>query len=165
MGINRALPNEKVRNRLTAFMYRLGVVLTLGMSKHPKVGPVWNRTVEPVVVDLVDNLAYAVQEGLVKGLRSDNVPPAPSTHTHTCSFADSQTETETETEADAEADAGPGVVHSVEDPSTMVTATVSAVDVSPIPATQTAAPPRPEPEPASEPAPRRRYLWWRPKRD
>lgn len=72
MGANRVLPNDKVRQKLTAVFYRLGVLLTLGISKHPKVGPVWNRTVEPVVVDFLDNLAYAVREGLVKGLRSDD---------------------------------------------------------------------------------------------
>ena len=72
VGVNKVLPNEVVRRRLTAIMYRLGVVMTLGMSKNPRVGPIWNRTVEPVVVDLVDNFAYAIREGLVKGLRSDN---------------------------------------------------------------------------------------------
>lgn len=77
VGVNKVLPNEVVRKKLTALMYHLGVVMTLGMSKHPKVGPMWNKTVEPVVVDFVDNFAFAVREGLVKGLRSDNaLPPA-----------------------------------------------------------------------------------------
>eukprot|EP00873_Tetraselmis_striata_P043769 jgi/Tetstr1/464033/TSEL_008838.t1 len=77
MGVNRVLPNEVVRRRLTSVMYRIGVILTLGMSKHPRVGPLWNKTVEPVVVDFVDNFSYAVREGLVKGLRSDNAPAPP----------------------------------------------------------------------------------------
>lgn len=71
LGVNKLLPNEVVRTKLTAVMYRLGVALTLGMSKHPKAGPVWNKTVEPVVVDFLDNVTHAVREGLVKGLRSD----------------------------------------------------------------------------------------------
>lgn len=74
MGLNKVLPNEVVKKNLTAFMYRTGVVMTLGMSKHPSVGPVWNKTVEPLVVDLLDNFAYSVKEGLVKGLRSDDMP-------------------------------------------------------------------------------------------
>ena len=72
VGANKALPNEVVRKKLTAFMYRAGVVLTLGMSRHREAGPVWTRTVEPLVVDLLDNIAHSVSEGLVKGLRSDN---------------------------------------------------------------------------------------------
>lgn len=79
IGLNKALPNDVVKRRLTAFMYRAGVVMTLGLSKHKSVGPIWNRTVEPLVVDLLDNLAHSVTHGLVRGLRSDNITPLPGT--------------------------------------------------------------------------------------
>ncbi|AUF82292.1 hypothetical protein TetV_200 [Tetraselmis virus 1] len=68
----KMLPPHQVRDKLTSFMYHTGVVLTLGMSKSTRMGPIWNSTVEPVVVDLLDDVSYSVRYGLIKGLRSDN---------------------------------------------------------------------------------------------
>lgn len=74
VGVAKKVPNEKIRSVLTPIFYRAGVIATLGVSKSPVLGPVWNKTVEPYVVDLLDNVAYAVKEGFIAGLRSDNPP-------------------------------------------------------------------------------------------
>ena len=73
----KRIPNDKIKNRLKPVFYRAGVLLTLGLAKSPLVGPVWNRTVEPYVVDLLDNVLFAMRYGLIPGLRSDNQDPRP----------------------------------------------------------------------------------------
>jgi hypothetical protein len=83
LGVHRAIPNDVVRAKLTVWMYRLGVALTLGMSRHPRVVPVWKKTVEPFVVDAIDNVSYAVSNGLVKGLRSGDVAKVRDASTQT----------------------------------------------------------------------------------
>ena len=72
LGFHYVIPNERVRETLTPIMKKVGIALTLGMSKHPAVGPVWNKTIEPVFVDLLDNVCYSIQNGLIQGMRSDN---------------------------------------------------------------------------------------------
>nr|WRJ69827.1 hypothetical protein TetV2_00378 [Oceanusvirus sp.] len=74
---NKAFPKVVVRKRLTSVFYKLGVIMTFGMSKSSTLGPVWNKTVEPVFVDLLENVSYAVHHGLVEGLKSDNAPEPP----------------------------------------------------------------------------------------
>ena len=66
-----ALPKHFVRAALTRVLYAAGVCMTLGLSTNRHTAPFWNRTVEPVFVDLLSDVTYAVHEGLVKGLRSD----------------------------------------------------------------------------------------------
>lgn len=75
----KRIPNEKIKSGLKPVFYRAGVLLTLGLAKSPLVGPVWNRTVEPYVVDLLDNVLFAMRYGFIPGLRSDNkeTPPDP----------------------------------------------------------------------------------------
>lgn len=75
IAANRVIPNEVVKEKLTKAFYGFGVAVTLGMSKNPTVGPMWNKTIEPVFVDFIDNVTYGIQNGFIKGLRSDNVPP------------------------------------------------------------------------------------------
>lgn len=77
MSANTLLPNKEIQKMLTKAFYACGVCLTLGASKSRMVGPVWNRTIEPIVVDLLDNVTIAIKEGLIQGLRSDNVSSSP----------------------------------------------------------------------------------------
>jgi hypothetical protein len=72
LGANFIIPNDVVKDSMTSFFYKMGVTLTFGMSKHPAIGPLWNKTIEPVFVDFIDNMSYSIQHGFVKGLRSDN---------------------------------------------------------------------------------------------
>ncbi len=49
---------------------KIGVACTLGASRWaPKL---WNRTIEPFIVDLLDNIFSAIKNGLFDGLHSDN---------------------------------------------------------------------------------------------
>lgn len=73
VGVAKQIPNHKVRATLTPIFYRAGVLATLGLARSPALGPIWNKTVEPYVVDLLDNVAFAVHEGFIRGLRSDNL--------------------------------------------------------------------------------------------
>lgn len=75
VGVAKKVPNDKVKAILKPIFYRAGVIATLGLSKSPVVGQVWNKTVEPYVVDLLDNVVYAVKDGFIPGLRSDNPNP------------------------------------------------------------------------------------------
>ena len=52
-------------------MYGFGVACTLGLSKYKWTKKLWNKTVEPYFIDLIDNTAGAAVEGFIEGLRSD----------------------------------------------------------------------------------------------
>lgn len=45
--------------------------MTLGLSSWSATKGMWNKTIEPWFVDLVDNTAGACVRGFIKGLRSD----------------------------------------------------------------------------------------------
>lgn len=70
LGITR-IPQEKVRDVLTRAMYTLGVTMTLGLSKWQVTSSIWNKTIEPVFVDILDHVVFAIKNGLIQGLRSD----------------------------------------------------------------------------------------------
>ena len=80
IGIAKRIPNDRIKRALKPVFYRAGVVVTLGMAKSPVMGPIWNKTVEPYVVDLLDNVLFAMRYGFIPGLRSDNPdqPPGPA---------------------------------------------------------------------------------------
>lgn len=67
--IFKKIPNEKISRSVEKFFYGLGVFCTLGASKKLKI---WNKTVEPFLVDLIDNVIGAAVRGFIAGLRSDN---------------------------------------------------------------------------------------------
>ena len=50
----------------------VGKVMTLGLGKWNITKKVWNSTIEPWFIDLVDNTIGAAVRGFIKGLRSDN---------------------------------------------------------------------------------------------
>ncbi len=52
--------------------HKLGVACTLGASKLPYLRAVWNKTLEPFVIDLLENVLSAAKDGLFAGLHSDN---------------------------------------------------------------------------------------------
>ena len=45
--------------------------MTLGLAKWKVTRGVWNKTIEPWLIDLVDNVAGGAVRGFIKGLRSD----------------------------------------------------------------------------------------------
>ena len=45
--------------------------MTLGLGKWKFTKNIWNATIEPYFIDLVDNTVGAAVKGFIKGLRSD----------------------------------------------------------------------------------------------
>ena len=68
----KRIPNEKIQSFVFNVFYRLGVVLTLGLSKWKFTRQIWNLTIEPYFIDLVENTFGSALKGIIKGLRSDN---------------------------------------------------------------------------------------------
>ena len=68
----RYIPNEKLYGFVRGSFNKLGVAMTLGLSKWSWSKTVWNKYVEPWFIDLISNTVLAAIDGLVAGLKSDN---------------------------------------------------------------------------------------------
>lgn len=68
----KAIPNDKIYNFVAAFFEKLGIAVTLGLSKWKWTAPLWQKTIEPWFVDLIENTVHAVITGFITGLRSDD---------------------------------------------------------------------------------------------
>tara|TARA_Y100001938_G_C7944048_1_gene355818 strand:- start:442 stop:726 length:285 start_codon:yes stop_codon:yes gene_type:complete len=69
--ILKKVPNDKIAKKVESLFYGLGVTITLGLAKWSLTKKVWNSTIEPWLVDLIDNVVGSGVKGLIKGLRSD----------------------------------------------------------------------------------------------
>ena len=67
----KKIPNEDLYSWVETGAYWAGSVMTLGLGKWKLTKKIWNSTVEPWFIDLVDNTVGAAVEGFIKGLRSD----------------------------------------------------------------------------------------------
>ena len=67
----KRIPNDDLYSWVETGAYWAGKMLTLGMGSWKWTKGIWNKTVEPYLIDLVDNTAGAAVEGFIKGLRSD----------------------------------------------------------------------------------------------
>ena len=67
----KRIPNEDLYSWVETGAYWAGSVMTLGLGKWKLTKKIWNSTVEPWFIDLVDNTVGAAVEGFIKGLRSD----------------------------------------------------------------------------------------------
>ena len=68
----KKIPNATIKAKLGVVMYSAGVACTLGLAKFKWTKKIWNKTIEPYVVDAIDNIvSHGIQE-FVRGLRSDN---------------------------------------------------------------------------------------------
>tara|TARA_Y100001973_G_C5146486_1_gene305679 strand:+ start:310 stop:612 length:303 start_codon:yes stop_codon:yes gene_type:complete len=72
LWILKQIPNEQIKVRVHDGCVTLGRALTLGMTKWSVTKKVWNKTIEPYFIDLVDNVVGSAVQGFIKGLRSDN---------------------------------------------------------------------------------------------
>ena len=72
LWVLKRIPNDKIKSVVFNVFYRVGVVATLGLSKCKFTKSIWNKTIEPYVVDLISNTFGAALDGIIKGLRSDN---------------------------------------------------------------------------------------------
>jgi len=72
LWVLKKVPNEQIKNIVGTFAEGIGTTVTLGLSKWKWTALYWNKTIEPWLIDLLDNTLGAFTEGLIKGLRSDN---------------------------------------------------------------------------------------------
>lgn len=72
LWVLKKIPNESICSVVETTFESLGKVMTLGLGKWSVTKGVWNKTVEPYFIDLVDNVFGSLVRGFIKGLRSDN---------------------------------------------------------------------------------------------
>ena len=72
LWVLKKVPNEHICGVIETAFESLGKVMTLGLSKWKMTKGVWNKTIEPWFIDLVDNVFGSIIRGFVKGLRSDD---------------------------------------------------------------------------------------------
>ena len=68
----KKLPNEDLYSWVETGSYWIGTSMTLGLAKWKWTKNIWNKTIEPYFVDLIENTLGAAIKGLLDGLRSDN---------------------------------------------------------------------------------------------
>ena len=70
--ILKKIPNDKICAFVEGSFEKLGLLMTAGLSKWVWTKKLWNKTIEPYFIDLIDNVVGGALRGFVKGLRSDN---------------------------------------------------------------------------------------------
>ena len=71
LWILKKVPNEHICSVVETSFETVGKAMTLGLGKWKLTKNVWNSTIEPWFIDLVDNFMGGAVRGLIKGLRSD----------------------------------------------------------------------------------------------
>lgn len=72
LWVLKKIPNEHICSVIETAFESIGRVMTLGLNKWSITKKVWNKTIEPWFIDLVDNIFGSIIRGFIKGLRSDN---------------------------------------------------------------------------------------------
>ena len=72
MWILKKIPNDKICAVVEGMFEKIGVLMTAGLTKWSFTKKIWNKTIEPYFIDLIDNVFGSAVKGLIKGLRSDN---------------------------------------------------------------------------------------------
>ena len=68
----KRIPNKVIKAKVGVWMYGLGVTLTLGMAKWKYTKSIWNKVIEPWIIDAVDNVLVTGLSKFIEGMRSDN---------------------------------------------------------------------------------------------
>ena len=69
----KKVPNKKIASAVEGACFRLGRVVTMFMgSKKSPVGKFWNKTIEPYIIDAIDNIVANGIKSFCDGMRSDN---------------------------------------------------------------------------------------------
>ena len=68
----KTIPTKHIKMVVGKFAYGLGCTVTLGLSKFAYTAPLWNKTIEPFFVDLIDNVVGTFTAKFIEGLRSDD---------------------------------------------------------------------------------------------
>ena len=71
LWVLKKVPNESICSVVETTFESLGRVMTLGLNKWSATKKVWNATIEPWFIDIVDNVFGSMVRGFIKGLRSD----------------------------------------------------------------------------------------------
>ena len=71
LWVLKKVPNEHVCSVVETTFETMGKAITLGLGKWKFTKKLWNSTIEPWVIDLVDNFVGGAVRGFIKGLRSD----------------------------------------------------------------------------------------------
>ena len=71
LWVLKKVPNEHICSVIETTFETMGKAMTLGLGKWKFTKKVWNSTMEPWFIDLVDNFVGGAVRGLVRGLRSD----------------------------------------------------------------------------------------------
>ena len=66
------IPNKEICAWVEGICFTAGKIMTLGLSQWKFTKGIWNKTIEPFFVDLVDNFIGGAVRGFIRGLRSDN---------------------------------------------------------------------------------------------
>lgn len=70
--ILKRIPNDVIKAKFGALMYGLGVACTLGLAKWKWSAKIWNKTVEPFVIDAINNIIVNGIREFIRGMQSDN---------------------------------------------------------------------------------------------
>ena len=71
LWVLKKVPNEHICSVVETSFETLVKAMTLGLGKWKLTKKVWNSTIEPWFIDLVDNFVGGAVRGFVRGLRSD----------------------------------------------------------------------------------------------
>ena len=71
LWVLKKVPNKEIANILETFAFGCCRTMTLGLSKWKMTKGLWNKTIEPYFIDLLENVVGGFVSGAVKGLRSD----------------------------------------------------------------------------------------------
>ena len=72
LWVLKKVPNEHICSVIETACESVGRVMTLGLSKWSVTKNVWNSTIEPWFIDLIDNIFGSMVRGFIKGLRADD---------------------------------------------------------------------------------------------
>ena len=72
LWVLKKVPNESICSVVETTFESLGKIMTLGLGKWSATKKVWNNTIEPWFIDLVDNIFGSMVRGFIRGLRSDD---------------------------------------------------------------------------------------------
>tara|TARA_Y100001951_G_scaffold44187_1_gene34992 strand:+ start:1574 stop:1882 length:309 start_codon:yes stop_codon:yes gene_type:complete len=72
LWVLKKVPNEHICSVIETACESVGRVMTLGLSKWSVTKNVWNTTIEPWFIDLIDNIFGSIVRGFIKGLRADD---------------------------------------------------------------------------------------------
>ena len=72
LWVLKKVPNEHICSVIETACESVGRVMTLGLSKWSVTKNVWNTTIEPWFIDLIDNIFGSMVRGFIKGLRADD---------------------------------------------------------------------------------------------